>query len=77
MTAEKLIPDWLQKLLLTAIITNQNFIEGDIPLKDFCATEVEPMFKESDHIHIIGNHIHVIGKHIHIIGNHIQYSYNR
>lgn len=32
----------------------QNFIEGDIPLKDFCATEVEPMFKESDHIHIIG-----------------------
>eukprot|EP00088_Acartia_fossae_P064740 TRINITY_DN7974_c0_g1_i4.p1 TRINITY_DN7974_c0_g1~~TRINITY_DN7974_c0_g1_i4.p1 ORF type:complete len:275 (+),score=72.96 TRINITY_DN7974_c0_g1_i4:43-867(+) len=32
----------------------QNFIEGEIPLKDFCATEVEPMFKESDHIHIIG-----------------------
>jgi len=32
----------------------QNFIEGDLPLKDFCATEVEPMFKESDHIHIIG-----------------------
>jgi len=32
----------------------QNFIEGDILLKDFCATEVEPMFKESDHIHIIG-----------------------
>lgn len=32
----------------------QNFIEGELPLKDFCATEVEPMFKESDHIHIIG-----------------------
>jgi len=32
----------------------QNFIENGIPLKDFCATEVEPMFKESDHIHIIG-----------------------
>jgi len=32
----------------------QNFIEDNIPLKDFCATEVEPMFKESDHIHIIG-----------------------
>jgi len=32
----------------------QNFIEGELPLKDFCATEVEPMFRESDHIHIIG-----------------------
>jgi len=32
----------------------QNFIEDNIPLKDFCGTEVEPMFKESDHIHIIG-----------------------
>jgi hypothetical protein len=23
-------------------------------VKDFCAIEVEPMFRESDHIHIIG-----------------------
>ena len=28
--------------------------KGDLPLKEFCANEVEPMFKESDHIHIIG-----------------------
>ena len=31
-----------------------DLLQGDLPLKDFCATEVEPMFKESDHIHIIG-----------------------
>ncbi|XP_072031898.1 LOW QUALITY PROTEIN: ubiquitin thioesterase OTUB1-like [Amphiura filiformis] len=31
----------------------QNFIEGDRPVKDFCNQEVEPMAKESDHIHII------------------------
>ncbi|XP_022655073.1 ubiquitin thioesterase OTUB1-like [Varroa jacobsoni] len=29
------------------------FIEGDHSLKDFCRQEVEPMYKESDHIHII------------------------
>ncbi|XP_065346976.1 ubiquitin thioesterase otubain-like [Cloeon dipterum] len=31
----------------------QNFIEGDRGVKDFCHHEVEPMYKESDHIHII------------------------
>lgn len=31
----------------------QYFIEGDRTIKDFCHQEVEPMFKESDHIHII------------------------
>lgn len=31
----------------------QNFIEGDRSVKDFCNQEVEPMAKESDHIHII------------------------
>ncbi|KAG8322176.1 ubiquitin thioesterase otubain-like [Homalodisca vitripennis] len=29
------------------------FIEGDRTVADFCSQEVEPMFKESDHIHII------------------------
>lgn len=32
----------------------RNFIEGGGTVKDFCATEVEPMYRESDHIHIIG-----------------------
>ncbi|XP_068085368.1 ubiquitin thioesterase otubain-like isoform X3 [Anabrus simplex] len=31
----------------------QNFIEGDRTVADFCHQEVEPMYKESDHIHII------------------------
>lgn len=31
----------------------QQFIEGDRTVADFCHQEVEPMFKESDHIHII------------------------
>jgi ubiquitin thioesterase protein OTUB1 len=32
----------------------QNFIDGNYTcLKDFCKQEVEPMYKESDHIHII------------------------
>lgn len=31
----------------------QNFIEGGRSVLDFCHQEVEPMFKESDHIHII------------------------
>lgn len=31
----------------------QNFIEGNRTVIDFCHQEVEPMFKESDHIHII------------------------
>lgn len=30
-----------------------NFIEGEGTVKDFCAQEVEPMYRESDHIHII------------------------
>ncbi|KAI1288333.1 Ubiquitin thioesterase OTUB1 [Halotydeus destructor] len=30
-----------------------NFIEGHLSVKEFCQHEVEPMFKESDHIHII------------------------
>lgn len=31
----------------------QHFIEGNRSVVDFCHQEVEPMFKESDHIHII------------------------
>ena len=31
----------------------QNFIEGDLTVKEFCHHEVEPMYRESDHIHII------------------------
>ncbi|XP_075224518.1 ubiquitin thioesterase otubain-like [Lycorma delicatula] len=31
----------------------QHFIEGERSVIDFCHQEVEPMFKESDHIHII------------------------
>ncbi|VVD03305.1 ubiquitin thioesterase otubain-like [Leptidea sinapis] len=31
----------------------QNFIEGMRTVTDFCRQEVEPMYKESDHIHII------------------------
>ncbi|XP_012288736.1 ubiquitin thioesterase otubain-like [Orussus abietinus] len=31
----------------------QHFIEGDRTVTEFCHQEVEPMFKESDHIHII------------------------
>jgi hypothetical protein len=30
-----------------------NFIEGSGQIGDFCKREVEPMYKESDHIHII------------------------
>lgn len=30
-----------------------NFIEGHATVKDFCSQEVEPMYRESDHIHII------------------------
>ncbi|XP_037072616.1 ubiquitin thioesterase otubain-like [Pollicipes pollicipes] len=29
-----------------------NFLDGYPSVKDFCALEVEPMYKESDHIHI-------------------------
>jgi len=32
----------------------QNFMEGGRTVAEFCSTEVEPMYKESDHIHIIG-----------------------
>lgn len=31
----------------------QHFIEGERTVSDFCHQEVEPMYKESDHIHII------------------------
>ncbi|XP_070578302.1 ubiquitin thioesterase OTUB1-like [Ptychodera flava] len=31
----------------------ENFVEGGLSVKDFCNREVEPMGKESDHIHII------------------------
>lgn len=31
----------------------QNFIEGDFTIEEFRHQEVEPMYKESDHIHII------------------------
>lgn len=31
-----------------------NFIEGHATVKEFCKAEVEPMYRESDHIHIIG-----------------------
>ncbi|GIY06685.1 ubiquitin thioesterase OTUB1 [Caerostris extrusa] len=30
-----------------------NFIEGERTVKEFCHQEVEPMYKESDHIHVI------------------------
>lgn len=30
-----------------------NFIDGDYSMIEFCHQEVEPMYKESDHIHII------------------------
>ncbi|XP_013772029.1 ubiquitin thioesterase OTUB1-like [Limulus polyphemus] len=30
-----------------------NFIEGDRTVLEFCHQEVEPMYKESDHIHVI------------------------
>nr|ACO15169.1 Ubiquitin thioesterase otubain-like [Caligus clemensi] len=32
---------------------HQNFMEGDQTVVDFCKSEVETMFKESDHIHVI------------------------
>lgn len=31
----------------------QNFMEGGRTVAEFCSTEVEPMYRESDHIHII------------------------
>jgi len=30
-----------------------NFIDGERTVKEFCLQEVEPMYKESDHIHVI------------------------
>jgi ubiquitin thioesterase protein OTUB1 len=30
-----------------------NFIDGNLTMAEFCHQEVEPMYKESDHIHII------------------------
>ena len=35
----------------------QAFMEGGATVASFCSTEVEPMYKESDHIHIIGKRI--------------------
>lgn len=32
----------------------QNFMEGGRTVSEFCSTDVEPMYRESDHIHIIG-----------------------
>ena len=32
----------------------QAFMEGGATVASFCSTEVEPMYEESDHIHIIG-----------------------
>ena len=32
----------------------QNFMEGGRSVAEFCSTDVEPMYRESDHIHIIG-----------------------
>lgn len=32
----------------------QNFIDGNCTMEEFRHQEVEPMYKESDHIHIIG-----------------------
>ena len=29
-------------------------MEGGRSVAEFCSTEVEPMYRESDHIHIIG-----------------------
>lgn len=31
----------------------QNFLEGDKTMKEFCLQEVEPMYRESDHMHAI------------------------
>lgn len=33
--------------------TYTNFIVGSSSIIDFCKTEVEPMYKESDHIHVV------------------------
>ena len=45
----------------------QNFMEGGRTVAEFCSTEVEPMYKESDHIHIIGIHIILhISNHLHL-----------
>ena len=30
----------------------QNFMEGGKSVAEFCSTDVEPMYRESDHIHI-------------------------
>merc|ERR1719481_1108594 len=31
----------------------QNFVDGGRSVAEFCSTDVEPMYRESDHIHII------------------------
>lgn len=31
----------------------QNFVEGDKTIREFCQQEVEPMYRESDHMHAI------------------------
>ncbi len=47
---------FVMKLSLSLRIINYGslILQGGGTVKDFCATEVEPMFRESDHIHIIG-----------------------
>lgn len=35
----------------------QNFIDGNCTMEEFRHQEVEPMYKESDHIHIIGEFV--------------------
>lgn len=37
----------------------QNFIDGNCTMEEFRHQEVEPMYKESDHIHIIGKGIFI------------------
>ena len=44
-------------LCIVTFLHTTNFsslLKGGGTVKDFCSTEVEPMFRESDHIHIIG-----------------------
>lgn len=44
----------------------QNFIDGSYTMEDFRHLEVEPMYKESDHIHIIGE---IQGLYIHFVND--------
>lgn len=42
----------------------QNFIDGHCTMEEFRHQEVEPMYKESDHIHIIGEYGQNVGPYI-------------